>query len=180
MIYVFLADGFEEIEALAPVDLLRRAGFAVQTVGVTGKTVTGSHNISVTADILPEEVVLNEAVQAVVLPGGMPGAKNLDADETVSRAIAFAAEKGKLLCAICAAPFLLGKRGLLQGKTAICFPGFEADLTGAEISEQSVCRDGNIITAKGMGVATEFGLKIVEALSDEKTAAELRATIQSV
>ncbi len=180
MIYVFLADGFEEIEALAPVDLLRRAGVAVQTVGITGKTVTGSHNISVTADILPEEVVLNEAVQAVVLPGGMPGAKNLDADETVSRAIAFAAEKGKLLCAICAAPFLLGKRGLLQGKTAICFPGFEADLTGAEISEQSVCRDGNIITAKGMGVATEFGLKIVEALSGEKTAAELRATIQSV
>ncbi len=174
MIYVFLADGFEEIEALAPVDLLRRAGVSVQTVGITGKTVTGSHNISVTADILPEEVVLNEAVQAVVLPGGMPGAKNLDADETVSRAIAFAAEKGKLLCAICAAPFLLGKRGLLQGKTAICFPGFEADLTGAEISEQSVCRDGNIITA------TEFGLKIVEALSDEKTAAELRATIQSV
>ena len=169
MIYVFLADGFEEIEALAPVDLLRRAGVSVQTVGITGKTVTGSHNISVTADILPEEVVLNEAVQAVVLPGGMPGAKNLDADETVSRAIAFAAEKGKLLCAICAAPFLLGKRGLLQGKTAICFPGFEADLTGAEISEQSVCRDGNIITAKGMGVATEFGLKIVEALSDEKT-----------
>lgn len=180
MIYVFLADGFEEIEALAPVDLLRRAGFAVQTVGITGKTVTGSHNISVTADILPEEVVLNEAVQAVVLPGGMSGAKNLDADETVSRAIAFAAEKGKLLCAICAAPFLLGKRGLLQGKTAICFPGFEADLTGAEISEQSVCRDGSIITAKGMGVATEFGLKIVEALSDEETAAELRATIQSV
>ncbi len=180
MIYVFLADGFEEIEALAPVDLLRRAGVAVQTVGITGKTVTGSHNISVTADILPEEVVLNEAVQAVVLPGGMPGAKNLDADETVSRAIAFAAEKGKLLCAICAAPFLLGKRGLLQGKKAICYPGFEKDLTGAEISEQSVCRDGNIITAKGMGVATEFGLKIVEALSDEETAAQLRATIQSV
>lgn len=180
MIYVFLADGFEEIEALAPVDLLRRAGVAVQTVGITGKTVTGSHNISVTADILPEEVVLNEAVQAVVLPGGMPGAKNLDADETVSRAIAFAAEKGKLLCTICAAPFLLGKRGLLQGKKAICYPGFEKDLTGAEISEKSVCRDGSIITAKGMGVATEFGLKIVEALSGEKTAAELRATIQSV
>lgn len=180
MIYVFLADGFEEIEALAPVDLLRRAGLTVQTVGVTGKTVTGSHNISVTADILPAEVVLNEAVQAVVLPGGMPGAKNLDADATVSRAVAFAAEKGKLLCAICAAPFLLGKRGLLNGKEAICFPGFEQDLQGAEISEQSVCRDGNIITAKGMGVATEFGLKIVEALLDETTAAQLRATIQSV
>lgn len=180
MIYVFLADGFEEIEALAPVDLLRRAGLTVQTVGVTGKTVTGNHNISVAADILPSEVILNEAVQAIVLPGGLPGAKNLDADETVSRAVAFAAEKGKLLCAICAAPFLLGKRGLLQGKKAICYPGFEKELTGAEISEQSVCHDGSIITAKGMGVATEFGLKIVEALSDEETAAQLRATIQSV
>ena len=114
------------------------------------------------------------------MPGGMPGAKNLDADETVSRAIAFAAERGKLLCAICAAPFLLGKRGLLQGKNAICFPGFEKDLTGAVISDEAVCRDGNIITAKGMGVATEFGLKIVETLLDAQTAAELRATIQSV
>lgn len=180
MIYVFLADGFEEIEALAPVDLLRRAGLTVQTVGVTGKTVTGNHNISVTADILPTEVILNEAVQAIVLPGGLPGAKNLDADEAVSRAVAFAAEKGKLLCAICAAPFLLGKRGLLNGKEAICFPGFEQDLQGAKISEQSVCRDGNIITAKGMGVATEFGLKIVETLLGANTAAQLRATIQSV
>lgn len=180
MIYVFLADGFEEIEALAPVDLLRRAGLTVQTVGVTGKTVTGNHNISVTADILPAEVELNEAVQAIVLPGGLPGAKNLDADETVSDAIAFAAEQNKLLCAICAAPFLLGKRGLLNGKNAICFPGFEKELEGAEISAQSVCRDGNIITAKGMGVAVEFGLKIVETLLDAKTAAELRATIQSI
>lgn len=180
MIYVFLADGFEEIEALAPVDVLRRAGLTVQTVGVTGKTVTGSHNISVTADITLAEMVLNEDVQAVVLPGGMPGAKNLDADETVSRAIAFAVKRGKLLCAICAAPFLLGKRGLLQGRTAICFPGFEKDLTGAGISDEAVCRDGNIITAKGMGVATEFGLKIVETLLDAQTAAELRATIQSV
>lgn len=180
MIYVFLADGFEEIEALAPVDLLRRAGLTVQTVGVTGKTVTGSHNIPVTADITTDEVVLDDSVQAVVLPGGMPGAKNLDADETVSRAIAFAAERDKLLCAICAAPFLLGKRGLLKGKTAICFPGFEKDLAGATISDEAVCRDGNYITAKGMGVATEFGLKIVEALLDAQTAAELRATIQSV
>jgi len=180
MIYVFLADGFEEIEALAPVDLLRRAGLTVQTVGVTGKTVTGSHNIPVTADITTDEVILNEVVQAVVLPGGMPGAENLDADETVSRAIAFAAERGKLLCAICAAPFLLGKRGLLQGKNAICFPGFEKELAGAVISDKAVCRDGNYITAKGMGVATEFGLKIVEALLDTQTAVELRATIQSV
>ncbi len=180
MIYVFLADGFEEIEALAPVDLLRRAGLTVQTVGVTGKTVTGNHNISVTADVLPNEVKLNKDVQAIVLPGGTPGAMHLDADETVSRAVAFAAENNKLLCAICAAPFLLGKRGLLNGKEAICYPGFEKDLAGAVVSEQFVCRDGNIITAKGMGVATEFGLKIVEALLDEKTASELRTMIQSI
>lgn len=180
MIYVFLADGFEEIEALAPVDLLRRAGLTVQTVGVTGKTVTGNHNISVTADILPAEVILNEDVQAIVLPGGTPGAMHLDADETVSCAVTFAAANNKLICAICAAPFLLGKRGLLTGKEAICYPGFEKDLTGAIFSDKAVCRDGNIITAKGMGVATEFGLKIVETLLDEKTAAELRATIQSV
>lgn len=180
MIYVFLADGFEEIEALAPVDLLRRAGLTVKTVGVTGKTVTGNHRISVTADLDTSQIVLNDDLQAVVLPGGLPGAKNLDADETVSRAVEFATANNKLLCAICAAPFILGKRGLLKGKTAICFPGFEKDLEGAEISAQSVCRDGNIITAKGMGVAVEFGLKIVETLLDAKTAAELRATIQSI
>ena len=177
MIYVFLADAFEEIEALAPVDLLRRAGLTVQTVGVTGKVVTGSHGIAVTADILPADLNLNDDLQAVILPGGMPGAKNLDASAEVQAAIDFAAQT-IILSAPSAPPVILGKKGMLSGKTATCFPGFEEQLTGAKISANFVCRDGKFITAKGMGAAVEFGLAIVAALCGEKTADELRATIQ--
>lgn len=180
MVYVFLADGFEEIEALAPVDILRRAGVEVQTVGVTGKTVMGKHNIPVTADIPVTELTLNGDLQAVVLPGGLPGAKNLDASAEVQAAIDFAAQNEKFLCAICAAPFILGKKGLLNGKTAICFPGFEDDLRGAVISDCAVCRDGNYITAKGAGVAVEFGLQIVAAVKNSETADEIRKSIQCV
>ncbi|MGN0571363.1 MAG: DJ-1 family glyoxalase III [Candidatus Fimenecus sp.] len=180
MIYVFLADGFEEVEALAPVDILRRAGLEVQTVGVTGKTVMGRHNIPVTADIAISEMALNNDLQAVVLPGGLPGADNLHASSEVQAAIDFAAENGKYLCAICAAPFILGKKGLLNGKTAICYPGFENDLHGAVLSDSAVCRDGNCITAKGMGVAVDFGLQIVAALKDCETADKIRESIQCV
>lgn len=178
MIYVFLADGFEEIEALAPVDLLRRAGLTVQTVGVTGKTVRGSHNITVTADIAPDEVSLDENLQAVVLPGGMPGASNLDASAAVHTAIDYAAAHGIFLCAICAAPFILGQKGLLGGKKAVCFPGFEEKLTGALPTDGTVCRDGQYITAKGMGAATQFGLEIVAAICGADKAAALRETLQ--
>lgn len=180
MVYVFLADGFEEIEALAPVDILRRAGIEVQTVGVNGKTVMGKHNIPVTADIPVTELTLNGDLQAVVLPGGLPGAKNLDASESVQGAIDYAAQNEKFLCAICAAPFILGKKDLLNGKTAICFPGFEDDLRGAVISDCAVCRDGNYITAKGAGVAVEFGLQIVAAVKDAAIADEIRKSIQCV
>lgn len=180
MIYVFLAEGFEEIEALAPVDLLRRAGLSVKTVGVGAKTVVGSHGIPVTADLTESEILLDESVEAVILPGGMPGTKNLEANETVQRALEFAAENEKLICGICAAPSVLGHKGLLNGRNAICFPGFESDLYGASLSEKAVCRDGNIITAKGMGVAVEFGLAVVEALTDAVTAQNIRETIQSV
>lgn len=180
MIYVFLADGFEEVEALAPVDILRRAGLQVQTVGVTGKTVMGKHNIPVTADIEIREIALNSDLQAVVLPGGLPGAENLDASKEVQAAIDFAAANGKFLCAICAAPFILGKKCLLNGKSAICYPGFEVDLQGANIAESAVCRDGNCITAKGMGVAVEFGLEITAALFNRETADNIRKSIQCV
>ncbi len=180
MIYVFLADGFEEVEALAPVDILRRAGLSVQTVGVNGKTVMGKHNIPVTADIEIAEIALNSDLQAVVLPGGLPGAENLDASKEVQTAIDFAAKNGKFLCAICAAPFILGKKGLLNGKNAICYPGFESDLQGATISKSAVCRDGNCITAKGMGVAVDFGLEIVAALKDNDAAEKIRKSIQCV
>lgn len=180
MVYVFLADGFEEVEALAPVDILRRAGIEVVTVGVTGKTVMGKHRIPVAADISASDLVLTDEVQAVILPGGLPGAENLDADATVQAALDFAAQKQILICAICAAPFILGKKGLLAGKQAICYPGFEADLQGATLSENAVCRDGNIITAKGMGVAVAFGLEIVAALKDTDTADAIEKSIQCV
>lgn len=180
MIYVFLANGFEEIEALAPVDILRRAGLTVQTVGVTGKTVMGAHGIPVTADITTDEVKLDADLQAVVLPGGMPGTTNLEANVTVQKALDYADEHDLLICAICAAPSILGHKVLLQGKTAICFPGFEDALAGAVLCDAPVCRDGQIITAKGMGVATEFGLKIAAALTDDMTAEKIRASIQCV
>ena len=158
MIYVFLANGFEEIEALAPVDFLRRAGIEVRTVGVSGKFCRGTHGINVEADILPEEVQLNSDLEGIILPGGMPGAENLNNSEDVQRAIDYCAENGRIIGAICAAPFILGRKGLLEGRSATCFPGFENELKGADIIySMGVVSDGNIVTARGAGVAWEFG-----------------------
>lgn len=164
MIYVFLAKGFEEIEALAPVDCLRRAGKQVITVGIGGKVVEGAHGIPVTADITEEEVVFDKTLEMVVLPGGMPGTLNLGQNETVQKALQFADEQGKWIAAICAAPSVLGRAGLLKGKKAVVYPGFEQEMGGAKISHDTLCVDGKIITAKGAGVAVEFGLKLVECL----------------
>lgn len=176
MIYLFLANGFEEIEALAPLDLLRRAGLEVTTVGVGGEQITGSHGITVLADI-PEGLFADAAPDMVILPGGMPGAKHLDESRTVDMALRAAARRGAFIAAICAAPMVLGHRGMLKGKEAICFPGFEKELTGATISPKRVVREGNIITAAGMGVATEFGLALVAALKGDEVADNLRRTI---
>ena len=178
MVYCFLADGFEEVEAIAPVDMLRRAGVEVKTVGVTGDVVASSHNIKVVPDILIDEIVLDDNLEAVILPGGFPGATNLEESVQVQKAIDFADEKGKYICAICAAPQILGHKGLLKGKEAIAYPGFEAELEGAKISEDYVVLDGNIITAKGAGVATEFGLKIVSVLVSEAVAEKIGKAIQ--
>ncbi len=178
MVYLFLADGFEEIEALAPVDLLRRAGIEVKTVGVGGGVITGSHGIPVTTDLRSENAPLTAALDAVILPGGMPGTKNLEASKEVQAALDFAAKNGKYLCAICAAPSVLGHKGLLNGKEAIAFPGFENDLLGACVSQKAVVTDGKVITAKGAGVAVEFGLAIVAALKDQATADKIRSAIQ--
>ncbi len=178
MIYCFLADGFEEVEALAAVDMIRRAGLTLETVGVGKNLINGAHSIKVECDRAEKEMVLDDSLEAVILPGGMPGTLNLEKNATVQSAIDFAASEGKLLCAICAAPSILGHKGLLKGKNAIAYPGFEKELEGALISEKYVVRDGNIITAKGAGVAVDFGLEIVAALAGDEKAEEIRRSIQ--
>ena len=176
MVYLFLANGFEEIEALCPLDLLRRAGVAVTTVGIGGEMIVGSHGITVMADI-PEGLYKDSTPDMLILPGGMPGAKHLDESRTVDTALKAASRSGGILAAICAAPMVLGHRGLLDGKEAICFPGFEKELTGATISQKRVVRDGNVITAAGMGVALEFGLALVAAVKGDEVAEELRRAV---
>ncbi len=173
MIYVFLAEGFEEVEALATVDVLRRAGLEVKTVGVTGGNVRGSHSISVRCDTVIEAVIPDDNVQAIVLPGGMPGTTNLEKSEDVNEFIDYAVENNKYVCAICAAPSILGKKGLLKGREAICFPGFEEYLEGATISDKSVVVDGRFITARACGVALKFGKVIAEQFVGKEKADKL-------
>ncbi len=172
MIYVFLADGFEEIEALAPVDVLRRAGITVNTVGVNGKTVIGSHGIPVVCDITIDKATL-EGLEGVVLPGGMPGTLNLENNDRVQGFIDYAADNNLLLAAICAAPSILGHKGLLNGKKAISFPGFEKDLEGAEIINTPAVRDRNIITGWGAGGSFDFAYALLGALKGEDISNEL-------
>lgn len=177
MVYMFLANGFEEVEALCPLDLLRRAGVEVTTVGVGAQTLCGSHGIKVDADI-PDIMYRDTSPEMIILPGGMPGAENLDNSRIVDAAIKAAQKNGSFLCAICAAPMVLGKRNILVGKRAICFPGFEKYLERACMSEnEAVVRDGNIITAKGMGVAFDFGIELIRALKGNDTACRIRESV---
>ncbi len=180
MVYVFLADGFEEIEALATVDIIRRAGIPVSTVGVSGKYATGSHLIRVECDILPEEIK-KEDITAVVLPGGMPGSKKLDNSDAVRDTVMYAYNSGKTVAAICAAPMVLGHLGILKGKKATCYTGFEKELIGADVKTAPVCVDNNVITAWGAGAAIDFALAIITAISgnDEK-AKEIRCSMRVV
>ena len=177
MVYLFLADGFEEIEALYTLDLLRRANIDVLTVGVTGKVANGSHKIPVVCDIDCASLPYNSDFDMIILPGGMPGSTNLDKAECVEKYIKLALENDKLICAICAAPFILGKRGILKGKNATCFPGFENQLEGATVVDAGVVRDGNIITGRAMGSAHDFALTILEALQGKEAADKMRKTI---
>ena len=176
MVYMFLANGFEEIEALCPLDLLRRAGIEVTTVGVGAETLCGAHGIKVAADI-PEIMYRDSAPEMIILPGGMPGTLNLKASGTVQRAIADALESDAYIAAICAAPMILGELGILRGKEAICYPGFEDKLEGARISDKKCVKDGKILTAKGMGAALDFGLMIVEVFKGKEAADSLRHSV---
>lgn len=177
MIYLFLANGFEEVEALATVDVLRRAGLEVKTVGVGSTTVTGSHHITVTAD-MEQSQVLTDNMEMVILPGGMPGTLNLEDSTVVTTCVRYCFQNNLPVAAICAAPSILGHMGLLKGKKAVCFPGFEQELEGAEIGDGFVCRDGQVITAKGAGAAVDFGLEIVKMLQGEEAALRLRKSMQ--
>jgi 4-methyl-5(b-hydroxyethyl)-thiazole monophosphate biosynthesis len=177
VIYLFLASGFEEIEAITTVDILRRAGCALITVGVGGKRITGSHGIEVTADI-DETGVTTDGLDMVVLPGGMPGTLNLEQSPIVRATVQYGAENHKYIAAICAAPSILGHMGLLKEHTAVCFPGFEQELNAKVLSTDFVCVSGRIITAKGAGVAVDFALKIVEVIYGPEKSMMLRKSIQ--
>lgn len=179
MVYVLLAEGFELVEAMAPVDILRRAKVEVRTVGVTGKTVTASNGVPVTADIEIAGAV-TEGLDCIVLPGGLPGTVNLEKSEEVQGLIDFCQREGKLIGAICAAPSILAHKGLLKGREATAFPSFQKDVEegGGRLSEKFVCRDGQFITARGMGVSTSFGLELAAALTSPETAAGIKTGIQ--
>lgn len=174
MIYLFLADGFEETEAIETLDILRRAGLPVETVGVGGKLRTGTHGVPVQCDREENEVCLSK-LKGVILPGGMPGTIHLKESETVKKAVEYAAGSGKLVAAICAAPSILGEWGFLCGKRAVCFPGYEEALLGAEIVREAAVTDGNIITSRCAGTALNFALQIVAYYLGSQKADEVRS-----
>ncbi|MCM1174179.1 MAG: DJ-1/PfpI family protein [Blautia sp.] len=174
---VFFAEGFEEIEALTVVDILRRGGVDVDMVSVTGeKSVTGSHRIAVEMDKLLEEVDF-EKTEMLVLPGGMPGTKGLEATAPLMEQVDAFYEKGKYIAAICAAPGIFGHRGILKGRKACSNPSFESHLEGAEVSKEPVTVSDNVITSRGMGTAIPFGLKLLEQLAGEEAALEMKEKI---
>ena len=177
MVYVFFANGCEEIEGLTPVDLLRRAEIEVTAVGIGGKVITGSHKITFACDMDDGQVSLDDA-EMIVLPGGMPGTLNLEKSETVQKALSYCLDKGIPIAAICAAPSILGHRGILKGKKAISFPGFEKELTDALITDENVVVDGGVITSRGVGTAIEFSLKLVELLRGKQKSQALSDAIQ--
>lgn len=179
MVYVFLAPGFEEGEAIVPIDLMLRAGISVTTVGIgADRVISGAHGISVTADRSENDLAsLPTDAEMILLPGGMPGTKNLDASPFVHECIRTAVERNLPLAAICAAPSVYGKLGLLRGKKATCFPGFEDMLLGAEVTGMGVSIDENVITARALGSANEFAFAIIERLKDAETAQRVRESI---
>lgn len=177
VVILFLADGFEEIEAIGTVDILRRCGVDVKTVSVTNSNaVMGAHHIPVVADLKLDEVT-GKKPDAVILPGGMPGADHLQASTTVNEMLKDCAERGGLIAAICAAPKVLGAAGLLTNKKAVCYPGFESELTGANVHAARVMEDCNVITSRGAGTMHDFAFAIAAYLGKESEAAAVRESM---
>ncbi len=177
MVYILLAEGFEEVEALTPVDLLRRAGIETKLVGVTGETVCGARGISVVTDLGMDEIDLSSA-DMLVLPGGMPGTTNLYADNRVTDAVRTMADADKYVAAICAAPsIILGGMGLLEGRKATCYPGMEDGMNGAEAVKTTCVTDGKFITSCGVGGALDFACALITALAGREKADEIASSV---
>ena len=177
MVYMLLGTGFEETEAIAPLDLLRRAGVEVQTVGVNGKTVVGSHKIGIEADILLEEMDLS-AAEMVILPGGLGGVASIRASQPAMNALRTAWENSKFVAAICAGPTVLADLGITDGKNATCYPGCESGMGSANmVAGAAAVRDGRLITGTSAGCAIPFGLKLVEALKGTEEAERIAKQI---
>jgi protein deglycase len=172
-VYVFLAEGFEEVEAITPVDVLRRANIDTIMVSVTGKIqVKGAHGIELTADGLFSNYKYDDA-NVLLLPGGMPGANNLNKHSALLQLLKDQNAKGKQIAAICAAPYILGELGLLKNHQAICYPGYEKQLQGATVLNKNVVVSQNITTSKGAGTAMEFAIELVAQLVNKETAISL-------
>lgn len=177
-VYAFLAEGMEEVECLATVDVLARAGIKVTLVSIgEKKKVKGAHGFKIKADVRLEDADLAKA-DVLFLPGGMPGTKHLRACEPLCEALIQAEKEGKRLAAICAAPSVFGELGLLKGKKATCYPGWEASLEGAIVTGEGVVTDGTITTAKGLGYALDLGLELVSLLINENAAQQIQRAIQ--
>ncbi len=177
MVYVLLGAGFEEMEAVAPVDVMRRAGIDVQYAGIGGDLITGGSGITLKADIRVEDMNLGN-MEMIVLPGGIGGVKSIAANESAVKAIRYAADNGRYIAAICAAPALLGKLGLLEGARAVCYPGMEAGMTGAvPAGNVKTVRDRRFITGQAPGAAIDFGLKLVEVLKGAAAAEKVNNAV---
>lgn len=169
MVYLLLGTGFEETEAIAPVDLLRRAGVAVSTVGINGKVITGSHGIPITADLTLEQMDLS-TLDMIVIPGGLGGVASIQACPAALDAVRFAWEQGKFVAAICAGPTILASLGITQGRNATCYPGCEAQMGSANLLPQAAVTDGRLITGTSAGCAIPFGLALIAALKGQPAA----------
>ena len=176
MVYMLLGTGFEETEAIAPLDLLRRAGVSVATVGLNGKTIFGSHGIGITADMQIGEMDLTD-LDMIILPGGLGGVASIRACTAAMEAIRFAWENGKYVAAICAGPTVLADLGITDGKNATCYPGCESQMGNANMVCEAAVRDGKLITGTSAGCAIPFGLALIEALKGQAEADRIAAQI---
>lgn len=174
MVYIILGNGFEEIEAISPCDILRRGGVEVQFAGIGGRLITGGNGITVQADCTVEEMNL-DAMELIMLPGGLGGVRSVQGCETALNAVRYAYENGKYVTAICAAPTVLAQLGITDGKRAVCYPGMEDQMGTAVMQEANAVRDGNVLTGRAPGAAMDFGYLLLETLKGKEVAEKVRS-----